>query len=401
MKNLQLKVVCSVGIFAAMFSLSATAKSEVTVYGLLHVSLDHAWTTGATSGVPSSSATQVDPASYRGINRSTSRETSNSSRIGFRGTEDLDGGLQAFWQLEGSVDVTTGNGALFTRNSGIGLSGSFGRMVIGNWDTPYKKLTTNFGGFGTPTAADGNIIGNPGFGVPASTTIAAPVGGPKDASFDRRQGNSVVYWSPEWAGLSTNLAYSFGNDGVNVISGSATVENGPWTLQYGYERHNNYFGLAQLGGAATGPTNSSSRDTGHKLIAKYVNGNTTVMGVYERLKYKNNDSTPARITMYERDAWLLVLFQKIGKGQLWVAYGKAKDGNCERAGGFDCSTNGLGATQKGIGYLYNLSKRTAVYAFYNKLSNGASGRYSIAVPVVDNEPGATAQIISAGIVHRF
>ncbi|MEB0178335.1 porin, partial [Undibacterium sp. CCC3.4] len=67
----------------------------------------------------------------------------NTSRLGFRGNEDLGGGLKAIWQLEGGVilDTGTSDGDLFGRQANVGLQGDFGRIVAGrSYSTTYDFI---------------------------------------------------------------------------------------------------------------------------------------------------------------------------------------------------------------------------------------------------------------------
>lgn len=67
----------------------------------------------------------------------------NTSRWGFRGAEDLGGGLKAVFNLEGGILMDTGaaDGALFKRQAYVGLDGSFGRLVLGrSFTTVYDTV---------------------------------------------------------------------------------------------------------------------------------------------------------------------------------------------------------------------------------------------------------------------
>ena len=65
-----------------------------------------------------------------------------ASRLGFRGSEDLGGGLRANFLLEGGIALDTGAGTLpgpgfaFTRQALVGLSGQWGSVDLGRMYTP-------------------------------------------------------------------------------------------------------------------------------------------------------------------------------------------------------------------------------------------------------------------------
>ena len=79
--------------------------------------------------------------------------SSNSSNIGFRGSEDLGNGLKAIFQIESSINIDTGAGGLGSRNSNVGLSSNWGTVFYGLWDTPYKNITLKADPFFATSAA--------------------------------------------------------------------------------------------------------------------------------------------------------------------------------------------------------------------------------------------------------
>jgi predicted porin len=350
------------------------------------------------------------------------RVTSTNSNIGFRGTEDLGNGLKAIFQCESFANIDNGapgpaGTVLCNRNSHVGLSGGWGTVFYGIWDTPYKITTIKLDTF---TVYDGNhevLMGSPGFNVSA-TTRSGRDGSTADASFQRRDGNSVQYWTPNFNGLYGRFGYA-ANEQKGIVGGteidpyiwSAAVyfDKGPLYLAYGYEVHNDYFGLNGMlaAGLATaiGPLNSSSDDTGHKIAAGYTFGNTSIGVMFERLEYENDDTSTSltAIEEYERDAWYLALSHKIGRGTIRAIYGQAEDGDCERANGASCTTSDLGVTHWGIGYSYELSKRTDLFAYYTKIDNERAARYNLASggAIAGLAAGAEPEAFGLAMRHRF
>ena len=114
------------------------------------------------------------------------------------------------WQLESGfqIDQNVGPG-LGARDSKVGLQGAWGEVFLGQWDTPYKYISLPVNPLRAGYVFDRTAItGNPGFGVPNTTTQASRAGAKPDASFDRRQGNSVQYWSPAVRGFTFRVAHS-------------------------------------------------------------------------------------------------------------------------------------------------------------------------------------------------
>ena len=109
------------------------------------------------------------------------------------------------------------------------------------------------------------------------------------------------------------------------------------------------------------------------------------------------------MTEYERDSYYLLAEQTFGKNHVWVAYGSADKGTCTVAGGGSCSTNGLGATQTVLGYLYRFDKTLDLYASYYKLENEASASYAAFPPVVGGgtKPGADTTGMGFGMLYSF
>jgi predicted porin len=178
--------------------------------------------------------------------------------------------------------------------------------------------------------------------------------------------------------------------------------NGGLTLRYAYEQHNDYFGLAQLGGTGPSASNASAKDAGHKLVAIYRFGNAKLVAAYDMLSYKT-DETAAGVNEYERDSFYLLAEQAFNKHHVWITYGSADKGSCTLVGG-SCSTNGLGSTQTALGYLYRFDKHTDVYAGYYKLSNDDSASYAVFPPIAgpgNTAPGADTTGFGIGMLYSF
>src|SRR5437660_9112289 len=244
---------------------------NVEIYGTINVDAEAVQATGT-------SRASVHPANQLGATPTgidvphRDRVTSNSSNIGFRGAQPLGGGLRAFFQIESAVGfdnqatfgANTANGSpvgggFATRNTNVGVSDAWGRVFLGQWDTPYKVISGAVDPiYFTGIAYTGALIGSPGFGVApvtngnvtlnaAGTTFANVA----NASFERRQGNSAQYWTPNFGGLSGKLAYSV-NEGKSANSSSVTrinpriwsanleYDKGPLYLATGYEVHLDY-----------------------------------------------------------------------------------------------------------------------------------------------------------------
>ena len=416
-------------LLAAALALAGTAQaaSVVEMYGTVFPFFDSAETKNATTGnaVPPAGVrpTMLPATAYTGANdpRRT-RITVGTTNWGFRGYEDLAPGLRAVWQLESGfqIDQNTGPG-LGARDSKVGLAGpAWGEFFLGQWDTPYKFVSLPVNPLRAGYLFDRTAItGNPGLGVGNTTTQFTRVNAKPDASFDRRQGNSVQYWTPTWGGLSFRLQHSVNEGRGTVVAGGPIVSpvvnsaSAVWTwgqlsLRYAYEEHKDYFGLSQIGGSPAGTlTNQHSKDTGHKVVALWRIGSTRLTGMVERLKYANNETSNGQVNQYKRDAWYVVLEQFFAGNKMSVfgSYGRANDGECTRIGSTStpCITAGLGAKYMTLGWIYRFSKRTELVIAYYRMDNKYAGQYSTgpAVNAVSVAPGADTTGAGVGLIHFF
>jgi predicted porin len=407
---------------ATVFAMSGVAYAEpdsvVEMYGLAMPFVDSAETTGATTTAPTNRPTQQPASAYTGSNDARrTRVTVGTSNWGFRGYETLAPNLKLVWQLESAfqIDQNTGPG-LGGRDSKAGFKGNWGEVFMGQWDTPYKYISLPVNPLRAGYVFDRTAItGNPGFQVPNTTTQFTRVGAKPDASFDRRQGNSVQYWSPNMAGFTFRADYSVDEGKGAIVTGgpiaSPTVaafslqyDVGTLSLRYAYEQHNDYFGMTQLGGSAAGTaTNTSSKDKGHKFVVLYRIGNTRLTGLVEQLDYKNDDSLAGAASEYKRTAWYGVIEQFFGPSSFFVSYGSAADGSCTRVGGASCTTGGLGAKYMTVGYIYHFSKNTEGFIAYYRMVNKDSAQYSPG-PMVNGAtiaPGADTSAAGVGMTHYF
>lgn len=316
------------------------------------------------------------------------RLSSNSSRIGFKGSEDLGGGLAAVWQIENQLDMdgvsgsgvgtATGGGTFSSnlRNTFIGLkSNSLGTVLFGRHDTPYKISTGKLDIF-VDTAADfNNVIGN------ANGTNA----------FDLRTNNTIAYISPSISGLTVTGAYIIGDenggpqvgDSFDAYSLGAMYENGPLFAAAAYEVHNN-FSSANPG---------DDRDA-WKVGVGYKFGDAQIGALYESISIDTNNQAG------DRDAWYVNGQYAMGNILLKGAFGYLEDG--DSAADTSANTWTLGAD-------YVLSKRTSVYAYYTAVNNdsnvsgggttniGAGQGSSISNLVGGKDP----EVVTIGMRHTF
>lgn len=408
----------------------------IEIYGTLVPFLEYGHTTGATTAgmyTPNmTGASQVPAAAYTGANLSSRGIMDPStSNIGFRGGVEVMPNLSVVWQVESAIPVD-GTGPANTwasRNSNIGVTGNWGTLFYGTWDTPYAWVTrTTVNPIRSGNLSDYNgIIDNPGFGVASVTTQSTRANTSADAAFERRQGNSVQYWTPTISGVSARLMYSV-NEGRAagpalaptispiVAGGGIAFDIGPVKLRNAFEIHYDYFGMSFQGGSMPATaTNRSSTDWGDKTVVQVASSvpgfATRVVGVAEYLSYKNKDNAapnaanPSMNANVEHARWAFygLLDQTLfGKHHIWVGGGKAMEGTCSKIGGAPCITTGLSAIDTVVGYIYRASKSTDFWAAAYRINNDFAASYSTSPALgAAPAPGANVEAIGLGILYTF
>jgi len=338
------KKLLALAVAAALAPAAAMADSgNVVIYGLMDASYDIT-DNGNGSVLPGGAV-------VNGIR--TNKISSNNSRIGFKGNEDLGNGTSAVWQVESTIGTDGTAYNVNSRNTFVGLSSkTVGALTLGRQDSPYKVSTRGYDYFTDGLADNRNLMGRGALG------------------FDIRPANSAAYVSPNMSGFQAAVAYVAGAE-TAVTSGqqkgdawslAGMYNNGPLTAALAYQR--NKFGDAtsttttgDLGSVAyTGKTEKA-----WKLGVGYNFGALDVNGVYE----KTSDDFATHLG---HKAYTLGAKYKIGSNDLKLAYTKAGDAD---------GTSASSAKQWALGVDHNMSKRTKVYAQYVKLSNDTNAAYGL------------------------
>ena len=426
-----LSIMAAVGLVAAT-GVAAADSSNVEIYGTLNADFENMKATGGNQTVALPAGQTLGTANAVGAAQpSRNKVTSSSSNIGFRGKEDIGMGVDVWFQVESGfgVDSTSSSNTWASRNTALGLaSKKYGTIFYGQWDLPVKYYANSIDAwYATTDAASNAILGTPGFAV-ATTTQGGRVGGAggtanaPDASFDRRQGNSVQYWTPDFYGVTARFAYSANeqrssepetaanpNISPTIYSTGVQYQRGPLRVMYTFEQHRDYFGLAAIAGATATPVgglNDTSRDNENKGIVSYkFFDTTTVSGAWERLSYNNSDTVTGHVINFSRDAFYFTLLHQMGPATLRAGYGNAHNGSCKIGGGAACSAVDTGAQNFTFGGSYSFSKRTDIYAFYARMNNATFASYSLGngnVPATAPVPGGShVQAIALGLRHSF
>ncbi|MBB6562657.1 putative porin [Acidovorax soli] len=309
----------------------AQAQSSVTLFGVVDASLvrmssDTNSVTGLSSGGQS------------------------SSRLGFRGVEDLGGGLKAGFWLEGGLatDNGTAAGFRFDRRSTVSISGGFGEVRLGRDKSPAYLNIETFDPFG-----DSGVGGNNGANMVGSASSAA---GTPEGSAPKRTSNGLNYLLPEMGGFYGQLQYALGEQPSNQVN----------------KRMGN--SLALRAGYANGPLNVAvafGETRGGVATASSVDYKASNVGV----SYSFGVVKPMALFATERgagrrvDMFTLGATVPLGVGELRASYVnfKRKD------------VNNADSQKFAIGYGHNLSKRTQLYATVARISNDRAATRGLAV----------------------
>jgi predicted porin len=402
-----------VAAIGAAFALpiAAQAQTNVTVYGKLYPSLNNIMVSGASGAGSTSTFSNGTGAPNKQV---TSMESPNS-RLGFKGSEDLGGGLSAIFQLEMGFSGDTGQNSTadtpFSRNTFVGLSSTtWGTIRLGNMDTVYKEIGDQMPFLGITS---GNFMSTSNILSKSSFTANSA------SSFHLRRTNSFYYTSPQIAGFTGLFDWSpnevAGDATSGVISTGVKYEGGPIYAALAYEIHKDMFGgsngLIANGGAAALVANavttggpSSSKDQAVRATFQYSFGNDWKAEIdVARIQLAESGQTAAgKFDSYKHNTWAIGVEKDIGAISLVGSYGRESAGSCTLSGGVACSTGGLDAQMLNLGVGYSLSKRTSLFAVYTKFLTGQSAYITNAYSQIGTvSAGQDANIVALGISHSF
>jgi predicted porin len=378
-------------------------KSTVEIYGRANLGLDHYQAKGAT-----------DPTQDRD---GRLRVFDNSSRLGFRGTEDLGNGLKAIFQLESGVNVDSGgnagqNGAAnastgfwASRDSFVGLDSNFGRFTFGRQSIYWlngvnAQFLANYVNTEVPWT-NGTQLGRTSTGV----SIA-------------RVSNVVQYTTPTFGGVNATLSYSpNAQEAVQGAGAGVDADGAIWgaTLR-------GTWGTFYVQGDFVQNDANTSLATGTQQKAKlyklggswgYMPG-ARIGLIWVRTDTNNQGGLVPGLAAGDdvhQDGWVINWEHTFGNVQAMAQYGGTGDMKDCNAATATVSCADSSSTGFMVGARYFLSKRTWVYATYNQVSNKtnqfadyATAGYSSTTGLTAAGPnplGADPKIWALGVFHAF
>jgi len=334
---------------------AAVAQSSVTLFGVLDADVKYVKTGDTTLKKLDSSGL-------------------NTSRFGVRGTEDLGGGLKAGFWLESEINTDNGiassaptpasptpsNTAFWARRATVSLSGDFGEVRLGRNKTVSRLHLEDF----DPSAFTG---------LGSVSVLYSNLGSGNGTSYGRAD-NLVSY------SLPGNLGGFYG--GVDVSAGEGVGTNKGQSFRLGYKE-----GPLHVSGAYASTSNAADSD---KFKLASVGAAYDFDVVRPSLSYTEN-----KYQSRKQKILTASLTAPLGQGQLWGSYTEAKT-----TGETGFATIGK-PTLFAVGYVYNLSKRTALYTTYSQLKNDGTTRFVVGGAPVATANGQKSSGFDVGIRHNF
>jgi predicted porin len=403
------KNILAIAIAAAVAAPSAFAAA--TVYGVAHMSANSFSSVSDGASTPASTG--------------LTSMSSNSSRLGVKGDEDLGGGLKAIYQMEfgvamdGNTDgganangngttnlasgATTNNNFMSLRNTFVGLGGGFGTVLAGRHDSMIKMTGRKYDLFGDQIGNNRNIL-RMGISQTVTGGTANNVGDITTFANDGRHNNVLAYVSPSFSGVSFGVAYvpssatsqqeTYDNAGTKSAALTAMVDYtaGNFSTTLGYINIDN----AGKAITITGGPNAGTLDggyTAYRLGAGYTFGAAKIVALYQ------NASLSATGGSVSQDTYGVGGSYKVGaagtiKAQYYTAAAVNKINNSD-------------GTLTTVGYDHALSKNTTAYAVYSAAHNGANAAYTTDMGNGGSGSNVTAiagkdnSAFSVGIIHNF
>ena len=393
---------------AGLVSTGAFAQANVTVYGVADGSFD----------VVRVSNTAGNAAGDNDLGNTT-RVSTNSSLIGFKGAEALGNGLTAVFQYESSVGFDNTGGIGATRDSFVGVAGGFGTVVLGNLTGPTRALgaAVDVNAGATGIGANSALLGKLGNNLLSSTDGNGNYPGTSNSStcgrssfctsiFDTRWKNAIAYVSPSFAGLSVTAAYVANENKAFQGASAANTTGYDVGLKYanGPAMAAVTYNAVSLGNAASATSVANTDVSDFRVGGTYDFGIASVRAIYDHARA---DHFAAVGTVTQNVFGLGGTFNvtPAGKiiGQFYFADEMKRNGKDQKD---------TGAKLFEIGYEHSLSKRTILKAVYANLNNDKRASYDFGINAAGvnsvtgagptfSTVGATVQGVQLGLRHSF
>ena len=327
----------------------------------------------------------------------------NASQLGFRGVEDLGGGLKAGFSLVAGVNADSGttNGKFFNRRSTVSLFSNGGELRLGRDYTPIFWNQTIFDAFGTLGIGESNGVRQLASGVRSDNSIGYFL----PTNLGGFYGQAMVAAAE---GGGTNAGGSSSDKvGGRLYSGRLGFAAGPFdvAVAYGTQR----YALATSVFGTVSPFNAPAYNVAAGQSQKTWNiGGSYDFGFLKLLAYYDNEKVtatgatgfPVAPGDVKENMFSISTVIPMGQGEVHLGYARSKV-KTSSALLIDPTVDQFAAT-----YQYNLSKRTAMYGTLSRLANKDKTALTLgglgtgAVPTAPTA-GGNSKGLELGIRHFF
>jgi predicted porin len=415
------KKIVALAVASALAAAPALAQTNVQIYGTIDMGVSHR-TNSYQNGV--ASKTSIDSGMSEG------------NRLGFKGVEDLGNGLKALFTLEAGFDGDTGEqaqgGRLFGRQAFVGLTSDYGTVIAGRLYTPHYSFLSSLDPFKDGTVGRYSNVygltpeyvqgGNGKWGDnPNYNRAPTPYGSPDDElgnKYDddytgahglfnpQRVDNAIAYVSPTWfGGFNVTAAYSnnaFGQEGNEnrgdnrVIAILPRYTNGPIDLGLSFHQIRLSHGNSRDNWSQRITQNvyldNDQKITDWTIGGSYDFGNIfgdaglKLSAFYDHIKWDDftlgQQVASAEFDTLGRDDitmknWMIGAEMPIGKHTILLSYNHSKLDSGNVVDGLSDDNSDTTVKQWALGYKYNLSKRTNLYAAYAHITQDDEGNNAV------------------------
>lgn len=354
-------------VFSILAGLSgaAAAQSAITLYGVADATFD---------------VIHVTDGKTTANNPSFNRVSSNGSRLGFKGAENLGNGLTAIFQFESNANFDKGGALDTNRDNFVGIASPWGVFVLGNATGPTRALAE---------AVDVNVDSD---GIASNRAIVGKLGGVFDdgkirtgtrsgpSMWDVRFKNGIGYMSPVFSGLQVILSWQTPEDKTETpgtrfrpiaFDSGVKYVNGRWLAGVGYGKlsERNETGFPGLGPGGLAGLGMDEKLDELRVAGKYEGDQFSVRGLFGQATAKGS------LGKIKQNTWGVgATYQVMANGKLTSQYYRARDISGSAVGAATSSYlsgEDTGAKFYSVGFEYSLSKRTLLKAHYAALRNDA------------------------------
>ena len=342
---------------AILLASAGAAQAQLSIYGLIDASYGKSLLGDVFLN---------EKADFHAGGDNGSSEGNSTTRVGIKGAVDVGSGIKANFRFETGGITSDGEvnpgGAFFNRQAWFGFSGGFGEVRLGRDFTPIYTGWSDFDAFSdNGVAAGGKFSDRIGSNVDTLT----------------RSDNQLTYLLPAMGGVYGQLSVAAGEGaaGRKMIAGRVGYSAGPLNVS------------VALGRTEVTPTAGSDE---HEVITL---GGSYDLGVMRVLAYwRQNEFGAGKVTVTSIGATV-----PLRSGTFRASFTRA-DGSGRTPAGTLIGDND--ADQFALGYVHNLSKRSALYATYARVANDGRATYATGTPPA-LAAGATSTGYEFGVRHSF